>query len=157
VPYRDQASRDRYGQGRGGAEARGNYRGRDPVTESRRQQAQSTLQSRGMDPAQARDQLRNDPATRERAQAAAAGSRDRGNVGGDRGGFGGSAGNVNASRDRAQALGGNEHAFRGANNPGQSRQQFDRGSASRQSASNFGGGGGRSGGGRGGGGGGRRR
>ena len=158
VPYRDQASRDKYGQGRGGAEARSNYRGRDPVTESRRQQAQSTLQSRGMDPAQARDQLRNDPATRERAQAAAAGSRDRGNVGGGQGGVGGGrdggAGNIGASRDRAQALGGNEHAFRGANNPGQSRQQFDRGSASRQSASNFSGGGGARGGG---GGGGRRR
>ena len=165
VPYRDQASRDKYGQGRGGAEARSNYRGRDPVTESRRQQAQSTLQSRGMDPAQARDQLRNDPATRERAQAAAAGSRDRGNVGGGQGGVGGGrdggAGNIGASRDRAQALGGNEHAFRGANNPGQSRQQFDRGNTSRQSASSFGGGGGArgggGGGGRGGGGGGRRR
>ena len=172
VPYRDQASRDRYGKGVGGADARNNFRGRDPVTESRRQQAQSTLQSRGMDPAQAREQLRNDPATRERAQAAAAGARDRGNVGGGQGGVGGGrdgslagagggrgggtgAGNVGASRDRAQALGGNEHAFRGANNPAQTRQQFDRGNASRQSSMASRGGGG--GGGRGGGGGGRRR
>jgi len=170
VPYRDQASRDKYGKGVGGADARNNYRGRDPVTEARRQQAQSTLQSRGMDPAQARDQLRNDPATRERAQAAAAGSRDRGNVGsgqglgggrdgslsgGGRGGGAGDAGNIGASRERAQALGGNEHAFRGASNPAQNRQQFDRGNASRQSsmASRGGGGGGaRGGGGRGGGG-----
>ncbi|HEY2979378.1 MAG TPA: DUF3300 domain-containing protein, partial [Burkholderiaceae bacterium] len=162
VPYRDQASRDKYGQGRGGAEARNNYRGRDPVTDARRQQAQSTLQNRGMDPAQARQQLRNDPATRQRAQAAAAGAHDRGNIGGgDRGGgnfaggdrgagnFGAGAGasNIGASRDRAQALGGNDHAFRGANNPEQSRQSVDRGSASRASASNFGGGGARSGGG----------
>jgi hypothetical protein len=161
VPYRDQASRDRYGQGRGGAEARNNYRGRDPVTDARRQQAQSALQNRGMDPAQGREALRNDPATRERAQAAARG--DRGSFGGDRGsgnlgggrdggglgaggggrdgGFGGGAGNVGASRDRAQALGGNDHAFRGANNPGQSRQSFDRGSASRASSSHFSGGG----------------
>ncbi|HET7524313.1 MAG TPA: DUF3300 domain-containing protein [Burkholderiaceae bacterium] len=176
VPYRDQASRDRYGQGRGGAEARNNYRGRDPVTESRRQQAQSQLQSRGMDPAQARDALRNDPATRQRAQQAAqgagrdlgAGGRDFGggrqggaggaggrDFGGGTGNIGGGASNIGASRDRAQALGGNDHAFRGANNPGQSRQSFDRGSASRASASNFGGGGGRAGGGgaRGGGGG----
>jgi len=178
VPYRDQASRDKYGQGRGGAEARNNYRGRDPVTESRRQQAQSTLQSRGMDPAQARQQLRNDPATRQRAQAAAqgvgrdfaGGGRD---LGGGPGGAGGAvgvgaggrdlgagagAGNIGASRDRAQALGGNDHAFRGANNPGQSRQSFDRGNASRHSSANFGGGGGgaRAGGGGGRGGGGRR-
>ena len=34
VPYRDQASRDRYNKGVGGAEARNNFRGRDPVTES---------------------------------------------------------------------------------------------------------------------------
>ena len=165
TPYRDQASRDKYGQGRGGAEARNNFRGRDPVTESRRQQAQSTLQSRGMDPAQGRDALRNDPATRQRAQAAAQGARERGNFGGDRGGgnlgggrdggfagagggrdggFGGGSGgvsNISATRDRAQALGGNDHAFRGADNPGQSRQSFDRGNASRASSSNFGGGG----------------
>ena len=171
VPYRDQASRDKFGQGRGGAEARNNYRGRDPVTEQRRQQAQSTLQNRGMDPAQGRQQLRNDPATRERARAAAASGRDRGSFGGGQGGAGGGrdgsfagggrdgAGNIGASRDRAQALGGNEHAFRGANNPGQTRQQFDRGSASRQSstATRGGGGGGHAGGGgRGGGGGGGR-
>ena len=175
VPYRDQASRDRYGQGRGGAETRNNFRGRDPVTEARRQQAQSTLRSRGMDPAQAREALRNDPATRQRAQAAV-GSRDRGggiggdrgggNVGGgrDSGGFAGAGGgrgsagtsNIGASRDRAHALGGNEHALRGANNPGQSRQSFDRGSSSRQSSASFGGGGRGGGGGGGRGGGGRR-
>jgi len=165
VPYRDQASRDKFGQGRSGAEARNNYRGRDPVTEQRRQQAQSSLQNRGMDPAQGRQQLRNDPATRERAQAAAAGSRDRGNFGGGQGapgggrdgGFGaGNASNIGASRDRAQALGGNDHAFRGASNPGQTRQQFDRGNTSRQSMGSHGGGGARAGGGaRGGGGGGR--
>jgi len=180
VPYRDQASRDKFGQGRGGAEARNNYRGRDPVTQQRRQQAQSTLQNRGMDPAQGREALRNDPATRDRAQQAAQGARDRGSPGGDRGGGnlgaggrdggrtaagggrdggpgGGGASNIGASRDRAQALGGNDHALRGANNPGQSRQSFDRGSASRASSSHFGGGsrgggGARGGGGRGGGG-----
>ncbi|MGY4828501.1 DUF3300 domain-containing protein [Sphaerotilaceae bacterium SBD11-9] len=164
VPYRDQATRDKFDKGRGGAEARNSFRGRDPVTESRRQQAQSVLQSRGMDPAQAREQLRNDPATRQRAQAAAdRSSRDFSggarNPGGTREGAGGGAGSrdfgggsssLGASRDRAQALGGNDHALRGASNPGQSRQQFDRGSSSRQS---MGGGGARGGGGRGGGGG----
>jgi hypothetical protein len=175
VPYRDQGSRDRYGQGRGGAEARNNFRGRDPVTEARRQQAQSTLRSRGIDPAQGREALRNDPATRQRAQAAV-GSRDRSGIGGDRGGgnvgggrdsggFAGAGGgrgsagtsNIGASRDRTQALGGNEHALRGANNPGQSRQSFDRGYSSRQSSASFGGGGRGGGGGGGGRGGGGRR
>ena len=169
VPYRDQASRDRYGQGRGGAEARSNFRGRDPVTEARRQQAQQQLQNRGMDPAQARDALRNDPATRQRAQQAAQGARGnfgggQGGVGGGQGGVGGGregnfgggqAGNIGASRDRAQALGGNDHAFRGASNPGQSRQSFERGSASRASSSNFSGGARAGGGGARGGGGGR--
>jgi hypothetical protein len=174
VPYRDQATRDRYDRGRGGAEARNGFRGRDPVTEARRQQAQSVLQSRGIDPAQAREQLRNDPATRQRAQAAvdragrdgAVGARDGGGrpgagSGGGAGQWGGGAGGREpgggpsqaASRDRAQALGGNDHAFSGAGNPGHARQSFDRGSASRAS---MGGGGMRGGGGGGRGGGGRR-
>jgi len=170
TPYRDQATRDKFDKGRGGAEARNNFRGRDPVTESRREQAQSVLQSRGIDPAQAREQLRNDPATRQRAQAAidrsgrdlASGGRDAGRQGGQAGSgnragagggrdFGGGAGQAGASRDRAQALGGNDHAFRGAGNPGQARQSFDRGSASRGSMGGGmrgGGGGGRGGGGR---------
>jgi hypothetical protein len=160
VPYRDQATRERFDKGRGGAEARSNFRGRDPVTEARRQQAQSVLQSRGIDPAQAREQLRNDPATRERAQAAvdrsgrdlAGGGRDLGGarqatggaVGAGGGGrdFGAGSSNIGASRERAQALGGNEHALRGASNPGQARQSFDRGSASRQSMGGARGGGG---------------
>lgn len=177
VPYRDQATRDRFKQGLGGAEARSNFRGRDPVTESRRQQAQAVLNSRGMNPVQAREQLRNDPATRQRAQAAversgrdfAGGGRSfsgsRPSVGGAQGGSrtggqrspGTSNVNVDASRARAQALGGNDNALRGASNPAQSRQQFDRGSASRQSMGSHGGGGGaRFGGGGGGGGGGGR-
>src|SRR5262245_48008999 len=109
VPYRDQASRDKFGQGRGGAEARNNYRGRDPVTDARRQQAQSALQSRGMDPAQARQQLRNDPATRQRAEAAARG--DRGSFGG------GGQGNLGGGRDGsfAGAGGGRDGGFGGGN------------------------------------------
>jgi len=159
VPYRDQATRERFDKGRGGAEARNNFRGRDPVTESRRQQAQSVLQSRGIDPAQAREQLRNDPATRQRAQDAVdRSSRERGAGGREGAGAaqrGDRAGGAGASRDRAQALGGNDHAFRGADNPGQARQSFERGNSSRQSmGGGHGGGGGRAGGG---GGGGRRR
>ena len=95
VPYRDSASQQQFGKNVGGANQRSDYRGRDSAQagtrDAQRQQAQNQLQQRGMDPGQGRDQLRNDPATRERAQAAAGGAgRDRGgqNAGGDRGGVG---------------------------------------------------------------------
>jgi len=151
VPYGDQRSRDQYGsKGPGDSRQRDDYRGRD----AQRQQAQSSLQNRGMDPAQGRDQLRNDPATRDRANQAAqgGGGRQGAGGGGDRaGGPGGpSAGNMN----RVSA-GGRDSALSGAGNAGTSRQQMDRGASSRSSASSLGGGGsgGRAGGGGGGGGG----
>jgi hypothetical protein len=185
VPYRDQASRQQYGRDVGGSAQRADYRGRDAGRDAQRQQAQSSLQGRGMDPAQGRQDLRNDPGTRDRAQAAAQGTgRDRagggqggvdrgggqggidrgGGQGGiDRGGAGGAAGGGIDRGGSAQGrggagAGGGGSAFSGAGNPGQSRQQIDRGNASRSSMSQSrggGGGGGRGGGG--GGGGGRRR
>lgn len=79
VPYRDSASQQQFGKNVAGADQRGDYRGRD----AQRQQAQSQLQQRGMDPGQGRDQLRNDPGTRDRAQAAAGGAgRGPGGAGG---------------------------------------------------------------------------
>jgi hypothetical protein len=147
VPYADQASRDKFSsKGPGDASARNDYRGRDPSRDAQRQQAQSSLQDRGMSPQQGREQLRTDQATRDRATQATQGA------GRDAGGFGGA--------DRAsvqnQARGASDSALRGASNPAQSRQQIDRGNASRQSSTASRGGGG--GGGRaGGGGGGRRR
>jgi hypothetical protein len=149
VPYGDQASRDKFGsKGVGDASARNDYRGRDPSRDSQRQQAQSSLQNRGMDPSQGRQDLRNDPATRDRANQATQGAGRQNSAGG---GFDSSA------RDRAS--GASDNALRGADNGGAARQQADRGGASRSSASSFGGGGGGraagGGGGRGGGGGGR--
>jgi hypothetical protein len=148
VPYGDQASRQKYGsKGVGDASQRADYRGKDPSRDAQRQQAQSSLQDRGMSPQQGRDQLRSDPAARDRATQAAQGA------GRDAGGPGGA--------DRAsvqnQARGASDSALRGAGNAGAARQQADRGSASRASASSFSGGGGAraGGGGRGGGGGGR--
>lgn len=146
VPYRDSRSQQQYGRNVPGAENRGDFRGRD----GQRQQAQSALQQRGMDPGAGRDQLRNDPGTRQRAESAA-----RSDRGDNRGSFGGT---------------GRDSAFSGVGNAGQARQQIDRGNASRQSMQGnrggFGGagfsgggrgGGGFSGGGRGGGGRGGRR
>ncbi|MDM0024391.1 DUF3300 domain-containing protein [Variovorax saccharolyticus] len=130
VPYRDSRSQQQFGNSLPGAENRADFRGRD----AQRQQAQSTLQQRGMDPGAGRDQLRNDPAARQRADAAARGQ----------GGFGGSDG---LSRVDARGGAGGDNAFRGAGNAGQARQQVDRGNASRQMQHT---GGGYSGGGRGG-------
>ncbi|SCK26585.1 Beta-propeller domains of methanol dehydrogenase type [Variovorax sp. HW608] len=131
VPYRDSRSQQQFGKNLPGAENRGDFRGRD----AQRQQAQNNLQQRGMDPGAGREQLRNDPGARQRAEAAAGR--------GDRGGFGGAGG---------------DSAFRGVGDAGQARQQIDRGSGSRQSMQRQSGGrggfggGGYSGGGRGGGG-----
>ena len=152
VPYADQKSRDQFGsKGVGDASQRADYRGKDPSRDAQRQQAQSSLQNRGMDPSQGRSDLRNDPGARDRANQASQGVGDRGGAGGAGGGFD-SAG----ARDRASGV--SDNAVRGAGDAGQSRQQADRGSASRASASNFGGSGGgaRAGGGGGGGGGGGR-
>ncbi len=155
VPYRDSASQQRFGKDVPGAQNRADYRGRDAGgRDAQRQQAQSTLQQRGMDPGMERDRLRNDPGTRERAQQAA-----RGQNGGG------------LSRVDSRGGAGGDNAFRGAGNAGQAQRQVDRGNASRQSmggghgsyggggargGGGFSGGGGRMGGGGGRGGGGRR-
>ena len=170
VPYRDSASRQQFGKDVAGANQRNDFRGRDTAArDAQRQQAQSQLQQRGMDPGQGREQLRNDAGTRDRAQAAArdtgrgtgagagerAGDRagntaragDRGQVG-DRGGPGGAGGTggrggADQGLSRTQ-YGGGDNALRGAGGAGgQTRQQTSRGDASRQSmAQNRGGGGG---------------
>ncbi|MEJ8827336.1 DUF3300 domain-containing protein [Variovorax humicola] len=165
VPYRDSRSQQQFGRNVAGSDQRGDFRGRDTPRDAQRQQAQSALQQRGMDPGQGRDQLRNDAGTRDRAQAAAGGRGDGdfgGGRGGDRNQFGGQGGGV----DRVSSRGG-DNAFRGAGNAGQAQQQFNRGNSSRQSmgqagggarasaGGGFSGGGARGGGGRGGGGGGR--
>jgi len=137
VPYRDQASQQKFGKNVAGADQRADYRGRDPGRDAQRQQAQASLQQRGMDPAKERERLQNDPAARERAQSAARDTgRDR--AGGGPGGAGGA--NRDQARGAAQARGGGDNALRGAGNAGQARQQMDRGNASRQSMAQHGGG-----------------
>jgi len=115
VPYRDSRSQQQFGKNVPGGENRADYRGRD----AQRQQAQSNLQQRGMDPSAGREQLRNDPGARQRADAAARGQ----------GGFGGSNG---LSQVGARGGPGGDNAFSGASNAGQARQQIYRGNASRQ-------------------------
>jgi hypothetical protein len=128
VPYRDQASRQKFDQKLAGAENREQFRGKDAGRDAQRQQAQAALQQRGADPAKGREQLRNDPQARERAQTATqSGGADRAR-----------AAAQNADRDRArqgaQSRGGGDNALRGAGNAAQARAQADRGNASRQAA-----------------------
>ncbi|MEJ8857275.1 DUF3300 domain-containing protein [Variovorax robiniae] len=134
VPYRDSRSQQRFGGNVPGAEQRGDFRGRaDGSRDAQRQQAQSAMQQRGMDPGQARNQLRNDPGTRERAQAAA-----QGRPGGDFGG-GDRMGNQGLSNINSRGGMGGDNAFRGAGNASQMQRQMDRGGASRQSMQQHGG------------------
>jgi hypothetical protein len=75
VPYADKASRDKFAsKSVGNQSARNDYRGRDTGRDAQRQQAQASLQNRGMDPAQGRSEMRNDPAARDRANQAAQGA-----------------------------------------------------------------------------------
>jgi hypothetical protein len=168
VPYRDDKTRQQFDRNVGGAENRGDYRGRDTQRDASRDKAQATMKDRGVDPAAGREQLRNDPQTRERANQATQ-NMDRGQM--DRSQQRAQAQNMERSQaGQARSSGsswGSDNAFKGAGNASQSRDQMNRGSSSRQSAGSYGGGsrsmssgGGRSGGGgggrAGGGGGGRR-
>ncbi len=152
VPYRDSASREKYGKNVPGANDRQDCRGRDnsSARDSQRNEAQNSLQQRGMDPAAGRDQLRNDPQTRERAQSAARDTPQSSNRVGtaDRGGNAG-GGNHVSTGSRPSSAGGRDNALSGAGNGNHSRQQMDRGNTSRASASSGasrgGGGGGRGG------------
>ena len=157
VPYRDAQSRERYGKQVAGRDNRQDYRGRDPQRDASRQQAQATLKDRGIDPAQGREKLRNDPQTRERAQAAAKNvDRDQArakaqNIDRDKA----RAATQNIDRDKARQTTQNrsrDNALKGAGNPSRTRQDINRGSASRQSAQRHAAGGARTGGGRAGGG-----
>jgi hypothetical protein len=134
VPYRDGKTRETYSKPLAGADQRRDYRGRD----ADREKAQATLQQRGIDPAQGRDKLRNEPQTRERAQAATQ------NVDRDKA----RAATQNVDRDKARAATQNvdrggassaaqnrspDNAFKGTRDAGQTRQDISRGNASRQS------------------------
>jgi hypothetical protein len=157
VPYRDANSRERYGKQVAGADNRKEFRGRDPQRDASREKAQATLKNRGADPAKGREKLRNDPQTRERAQSAAKNiDRDQARA---------KAQNIDRDKARASAQSidrdkarqsvknrGGDSALSGVRNPDRAKQNFNRGTASRQTAQRHSGGtragGGRAGGGR---------
>jgi hypothetical protein len=133
VPYRDAKTRETFSKPLAGADQRRDYRGRD----ADREKAQATLQQRGIDPAQGREKLRNEPQTRERAQAATQNvDRDKAraatqNVDRDKA----RAATQNVDRDRPRPAAQNrspDNAFKGARDAGQTRQDISRGDASRQ-------------------------
>jgi len=150
VPYRDEKTRQQHDRKAAGAENRGDYRGRDTQRDASRDKAQATMKDRGVDPAAGRDQLRNDPQTRDRANQATKnldssqfdrGQADRGQM--DRSQDRAKAQNMERSQaNRSHSSGsswGSDNAFKGAGNASQSRDQMNRGSSSRQSAGSYGG------------------
>jgi hypothetical protein len=154
VPYRDQASREKYGNRQAGSEARNNFRGEDAARSQQRDQARQQMERQGFEPA------RNNQQARDRAQTAARDPRSSQAGGGrvDRGPGGSAApsyrqsgANNAGSRDIARSSGGygnygnsRNNAFSGASNSGASRAAASRGSSSRSSMSRGGGGAGRS-------------
>jgi Protein of unknown function (DUF3300) len=149
VPYRDAKSREQYGKSVGGADKRQEFRGKETGRDASREQAQAALQQRGIDPAKERQQLRDNPQTRERAQSAARdtnANRERAQAAAqniDRGQARAKAQNVDRSQARSAAQShSRDNAFQGAGNATQARQSASRGVASRQSMASHGGGGG---------------
>ncbi|MGL4318645.1 MAG: DUF3300 domain-containing protein [Pseudomonas sp.] len=158
VPYRDQASREKFSQRLPGSEQRDAFRGRDTVQTADRERARQSLQERGIQaPAtsnrEARDraqtatrELERDPQARERLQGA---TRD---VTRDQARERAQAANRDAQA-RQQRVASNpqarqqvrqqhassprtrDNAFAGARNPEQARAQTSRGQASRANAS----------------------
>jgi len=121
VPYRDNASREKYGRQLDGASGREGYRGRDDGRGGQRDAARQSLESRGFEP----------PATSNREARDRAGSSER-QMGQRQAGQGrppGSEGGLGQNRQ-----GGGQNAFSGARNPSQSRADASRGHRSMQSS-----------------------
>ena len=166
VPYRDQASREKYGNRQAGGESRDRFRGEDANRAASRDQARQQMERQGMQPArdnaQARD--RAQAASRDpRTSQAGGGRADRG-PGGSGSQYRQSGQNNAGSRDLARSSGGRgdygnsrNNAFSGASNSGASRQASNRARSSQNMSRGGGAGRSMSRPSRGGGGGGRRR
>jgi hypothetical protein len=151
VPYRGEKSREKYDRKVAGADDRKEFRGKDPQRDASRDKAQAAMKDRGVDPAKGREQLQKDPQARDRAQAAVKeGDRDRvQSVDPDKARDRAQAASRDVDRDQARAAAQNadrgqakqaaqtrsrDNALSGAGNPAKTRQQADRGAASRQAA-----------------------
>ena len=139
VPYRDQASRERYGRQLDGAGQRDAARGRDPSHDAartaERDHARQTMQQRGFETPAASNreaQQRAGQASRDFDRSGAAGGN---RVGAGQGDFRGQ-GNAQARQGARDSAGlnrpGNSSAFQGASNPAMSRSDAGRGHRSYQ-------------------------
>jgi hypothetical protein len=114
VPYRDQISREKFRKPLAGAAERADFRGEVDLGSVARERVPQ-LKETSADSGQGREKLRNDPAGRQRALAAA------------------------EKNDRAAALrqatqsASNRHAFDNVLDVSATREQLERGTASRQS------------------------
>jgi len=135
TPYRDDRSRQQFGQGVGGADQRQAYRGRDTTRDASRQNALQSFDKRTGNGAAAN--LRDNAGDRggNRRDASAGGRDAARNTGGNRADARGTAGGANRQAGGAsrQAPAARNNAFSGAKSPGTSRAQVDRGQASQRS------------------------
>jgi len=132
VPYRDNASREKYGRQLDGAAGREGYRGRDDARGGQRDAARQSLESRGFEaPATSNREARERAGSSERQmgqrQAGQGGQRQagQGRAPGSEGGLG---------QNRQGQAGGGQNAFSGSRNPSQSRADANRGHRSMQSS-----------------------
>ena len=124
VPYRDNASRERYGNQRGGASQRDGYRGHDQARAADRDRARQSLEQRGIQ-APATSNLE----ARDRAGQASRDMGQRGTAAGQRPATSNNARAQQDARQRASTTQAarNNNAFSGASNPSQSRAASNRG------------------------------
>ena len=147
TPYRDQGSRQRYGQGVGGADQRQAFRGND-ANRQRALQSFDRSTNNGSSVAARRGAgetgaALNRPAggNRQGGQGIGGGA-DRGNLGGQsRGNLSGqtrenAGGQARENMGNRGSSGPRNNAFSGGQSPGSARTQFDRGQASQRSMSN---------------------
>jgi hypothetical protein len=139
VPYRDQGSREKYGNRQPGADQRGQYRGEDAQRTQSREQARQSMERQGMQPARDNQQARDRAQTASRdprSSQAGGGRADRGPGGTTSPSYRQSGASNSAARSSAHSggSGSRNNAFSGASNPGASRSASSRGSSSRASS-----------------------
>ncbi len=134
TPYRDSGSRQRYGQGVGGADQRQAYRGRDGAANADRQRAMQSF-DRTTNNGSSAAARRGANGGAAGPAGAAAGDRMAGNAGGNRGGQGGDR-NGNAGGNRG-GQGGDRYGNAGAGNAAGNRMS-GQGGGDRGGAGNYG-------------------
>lgn len=155
TPYRDNGSRQRYGQGVGGAAQRQQFRGGNDANRQRALQSFDRSTNNGSSMAARRGAGETGAALNRPAGGNRGGQGvdrgnigQRGNAGQERGNIGGqNRGNIggetrgNFSGGNRESAGPRNNAFSGQRSPGGSSGQFNRGQASQRSMSNYHGGG----------------